>query len=222
MTKSLFNLIKENKANTIEPAKPKAFDTSMFKAKPKVAIGGTNDGTKLNNKPSRDLLFGTGLTKKVAIGANKAHKAEEIASNIEPDLNSKIKTGIANFTAAKLQSMEHAEIAQPPVLSMAVEPSIIYDESQLSAIEGLVTQKYGCLIGAAGTGKTTVTKELVSRLEDTLETIDLNSARTSGAQTSKPDYAPAISFSAFTGRAVQQMKRALPHDYHKNAATMHA
>jgi len=153
----------------------------------------------------RDVLFGTGLTKKIA----EQEQKEIFKFNLQKD------------TLVEPEKAVVAEpIEQPPVISKPVQSDIIWDESQLAALDGIRRQKYACLIGAAGTGKTTVTKQLVSEIEQTVSTIDLNRARLH--QTDNKDLNVAIAFCAFTGRAVQQMKKALPREYHPMCHTIHA
>ncbi|KKL26425.1 hypothetical protein LCGC14_2395410, partial [marine sediment metagenome] len=79
-----------------------------------------------------------------------------------------------------------------------------------------------CLISAAGTGKTTVTKQIVKELENFVPTIDINRAKLNKEKDIPPEYNVAICFCAFTGRAVQQMKRPLPRAYHPLCNTIHA
>ena len=72
------------------------------------------------------------------------------------------------------------------------------------------------LIGPSGAGKTTVVKEIVSRIKDTVKTIDMRytmadqmKALDEGTELKAPeakDFNLSICFCAFTGRAVQQMK----------------
>jgi ATP-dependent exoDNAse (exonuclease V) alpha subunit len=86
------------------------------------------------------------------------------------------------------------------------------DESQVRAIDELLDKQYGCLIGAAGTGKTTVTKELVHRLF-----YDPNSTfhpERSGNRFN-------IAFVAFTGMATQVIKANLPTWLHGCVKTIH-
>lgn len=162
---------------------------------------------KIYDKNKRDALFGTGLTKaivekeKIDIFKFNLAKAPEIAEKvIEPIVPEKSD--------------------QPVIISKPVPSDIVWDEYQLKALEGIRKQKYACLIGAAGTGKTTVTKQLVSEIEKTVSLIDLN--RTRIQQSDKKDMNVAIAFCAFTGRAVQQMKRVLPKEYHPMCNTIHA
>lgn len=151
----------------------------------------------------RDLLWGTGLTKKVV-----AQAAKKVAKTQD--------TGIA----AKAPTEYVAEVELPTTL---MDDSIVLDESQLEAVEGLQNQKYGVLIGSAGKGKTTTTKYLLAKIVDQcgrLRHTDLPTFREGDIEI-KTDF-PAICFCSFMGKAVQQMKRALPKDYHPLANTIHA
>lgn len=94
-------------------------------------------------------------------------------------------------------------------------PDITLDESQIEAVRSLKTQQYGCLIGAAGTGKTTVQKYLLKEIiygEDSdFEVYQL--ADKSGLN---------IAMVAFTGMAVQVMKSNLPEWMHQCCKTIHS
>lgn len=92
------------------------------------------------------------------------------------------------------------------VLPSTLTGDIKLDDSQELAVSSLVKRRYGCIIGAAGTGKTTTVKALVARLL---------------AQAEKAGEALTFAFCAFTGRAVQQIKRALPPEYQHCCDTMH-
>ncbi len=156
-------------------------------------------------KEKRDVLFGTGLTKAVA----------------EKEQKTAIRFNLTRDTLAETEkSIKDTPVPQPPIISKPITSEIVWDESQLAALDGIRRQKYACLIGAAGTGKTTVTKQLVFEIEQTVSTIDLNRARLH--QTDEKDLNVAIAFCAFTGRAVQQMKKALPREYHPMCHTIHA
>lgn len=147
--------------------------------------------------PSR-LLYGSGLHKRDAIrhadaefiALKQAEAAQAIVSTVE---------------TVSLHDKLHQEL--PDNL---IPNDIQYDESQLAALAGLRVERYGCLIGAAGTGKTTTVKQLIKELEQQY-----------GSITSKDSVVSAC-FCSFTGRAVQMLKRALPEHYHPLAATIHA
>lgn len=116
-----------------------------------------------------------------------------------------------------------------------VDENFPFDESQLAAIEGLVEVPYGCLTGAAGTGKTTSTKKLVDRLMDgtTLNWVDMQTYFKRGADEVDSgadreddyevpvDYIPSIAMVAFTGKATQQIKKNFPRSWHGNIMTIH-
>ena len=106
----------------------------------------------------------------------------------------------ATNTSEVLDRAMHAlKLALPTTL---MDDKLVLDESQERAINGMLQNKRAVMIGAAGSGKTTCTKALIHRL---LQTID----------------EPHIALCAFTGRAVQQMKRALPVEYHSYCSTIH-
>jgi ATP-dependent exoDNAse (exonuclease V) alpha subunit len=116
-------------------------------------------------------------------------------------------------------------------LSKLIDEDFPFDESQLDAIEGLVGVKYGCLTGAAGTGKTTCTKKLVDRLLDEISFDAINMAEywkkgDSGADPeddyeAPKQYVPSVAICAFTGRATQMVKKNFPRDWHGNIMTIH-
>lgn len=161
-----------------------------------------------NAKPhqqTRDVLFGTGMTQKVAGSAEKQIEA-----------------------AAKLESKVNDTVENQPVVidlhipTALVDKNIVLDESQQAAVDGLVNEQFGCLIGAAGTGKTTSVKQLVARIANQIPLIDHGKLRES--VTGKPHAEKlnlSMAFCAFTGKAVQQMKRALPKEYHGLCDTIH-
>lgn len=124
------------------------------------------------------------------------------------------------MTFFNFQFNEQAISALTPVAAPALHPlgelatltigecpwpkaTLTLDESQEAALAGLLREQYACLIGAAGTGKTTVTLRLVQALLE-----------------ANPE--ERIIFGSYTGRAVQQLKRALPIEFHEQAATLHS
>ena len=96
-----------------------------------------------------------------------------------------------------------------------VNPDITLDESQVEAVRSLANHQYGCLIGAAGTGKTTVQKYLLKELiygQDSTLTVKMLDGK-QGLN---------IAMVAFTGMAVQVMSRALPDWMRIACKTIHA
>ena len=161
---------------------------------------------KAKTKPKRDLLFGTGFTKKIAEKAEKQHDIAAPATSVaQPEL---VETTNEAFQVGTLPSTLMAS-------------DLVLDEYQMAGLNGLRNQKYGCLIGAAGTGKTTTLKALISEVENSVPTVDMNRARVDSEKRKEKDMHVAVCFCSFMGRAVQQMKRALPEKYHGLANTIH-
>lgn len=175
--------------------------------------GKTQKMGKVKSAPKRDILFGTGFTKKVAEQAEKQHAKVEAVTTSERLEN------IETQGEAVLAGEPEFKVAELPSTLMADD--LVLDEFQSAALNGLRTQKYGCLIGAAGTGKTTTLKALIHEVEDAVPIVDLNTARTDTDKTNRQEMHVAVCFCSFTGRAVQQMKRALPEKYHPLANTIH-
>lgn len=92
----------------------------------------------------------------------------------------------------------------PSRFESGLAPSdIVLDPSQLAAVKELATHQYGCLIGAAGTGKTTVQKFLLQELiygTDSRGGNIVEVKRLAGAQ------GLSIALVAFTGMAAQVIK----------------
>lgn len=105
-----------------------------------------------------------------------------------------------------------------------------FDPSQLAAIDGIVTQQYACLTGAAGTGKTTVTKAIVDRLvnaaDSQLGEVDMTeyfrkAESEPGEEQLESKFVPSIAIVAFTGKASQMVKKNFPRSWHQNIMTIH-
>jgi len=173
----------------------------------------TSQTSTSDSKPKatgkRDLLWGSGLTKALAGSAAKKSEKTQQSSASETDT-----------TSAAIEG-DYQPKALPNQLA---DDALVLDEYQAAAVDGLMHQMFGCIIGAAGTGKTTALKALVARFETDLQRIDAKDLTTyRDDQENKPTGSmPAIAFCAFMGKAVQQMKRALPPNYHPLASTIHA
>lgn len=125
-----------------------------------------------------------------------------------------------------------------------VDPDFPWDESQTEAIVGLSKEKAGCLIGAAGTGKTTCEKRLVDILihgDDVLGVPPMNMARVNirdywnrgvgkeptrrgeeSEEESQVHIVPSILLCAYTGQATQNIKKNFPKSWHRNIMTIHS
>ena len=114
-------------------------------------------------------------------------------------------------------------------LSRLVDDDFPFDDSQLEAVYGIIKERYACMTGAAGTGKTTTTKKIVDMLQNVLVEIDMTNywkSSQAGAD-EEDDYEPvtnsilSICICAFTGRAAQMVKKNFPTDWHGNIMTIH-
>lgn len=163
-------------------------------------------------------------------------------TRVLPDENKEsreIVKSIVQQTDAQIaaeESFVEAELAKPmPEVSTDVVESeqlvpddFPFDPSQLEAIHGVVQQKYACLTGAAGTGKTTVTKKIVDLLRKGVGAVDLKGYWKYDKQaeetkdTNEPSQIiPSICMAAFTGRAAQMVAKNFPRSWHSNIMTIH-
>ena len=107
----------------------------------------------------------------------------------------------------------------------------LLDEDQTAAVHGVLVNKYSCVVGKAGTGKTTTENALLAELEDTLPLFnraELESKQITAEDVIDGNYEPpeddfhvAACLCAFMGRAVQQMRRNVDKKYHSLCNTIH-
>jgi hypothetical protein len=115
------------------------------------------------------------------------------------------------------------QIAQP-VKSIftahgSFHPTVVgmeYNDCQIAAIELAMRGKSFCMIGAAGTGKTTTTKEVIGQLVK-LPHIGLFDSSTKYLVKG----APAIIIVSFTNKAVNNIKKQLPKELQDHCMTLH-
>lgn len=105
-----------------------------------------------------------------------------------------------------------------PSASTATPATFEWDESQLSAIESILRNRFSCLIGAAGSGKTTVVKEIVRRLEAEGVIQPLSYQRCNGQSRNVYN----VSFVSFTGKAVEQLRKSIPPHLQCCCETIHS
>jgi ATP-dependent exoDNAse (exonuclease V) alpha subunit len=187
------------------------------------------------------VLRGTGLTKREAEKNTRAYERETKASlKNDASKGALLKAAENEFEAGIQATIAEMKAAQ-------ATGKIILDDSQIRAVAGIMHNKVSVLIGAAGTGKTTVTKVIVEKLAEIVnkfsstETnwvyVDINredstvqkvrmreidAIRQGFIPEKEKEEMPAISFAAYTGRATQQLRRALPEEWHPNTSTIHS
>lgn len=123
------------------------------------------------------------------------------------------------------------------------------DASQMAAVVGMVKEQFACMIGAAGTGKTTTTRKVLSVLvngdvEYGIEPLRISAvnltqyhardggyddtANDDGAdewdtlESSGDKVVPSIALVAFTGQATQVLRRNMPGTWKQNVMTIHS
>lgn len=154
------------------------------------------------------ILHGTGVTARAIERSESKNETQAVkAAKIAPTII---------IQKVEVQPVEVGAMADTRTGAVAL------DEDQQNAVDSIQLQQFACLIGAAGTGKTTTSKAIIAQLIKSLPTIDLNDARRENRKVAYPVMAPAICIVAFTGRAVQQIKRAIPEEYHPMCRTVHA
>lgn len=194
-----------------------------------------------NKKPEKEtkqsILHGTGLTQKhFAKQQTEDKKQTSAIAKLLRNKHTPDELGIDTIPATVIESsidgvMDQASVDRGELPEKLIEETktiqsvshdINLDQSQISAIDGLLAQQFGCLIGAAGTGKTTIEKMLVETIKINMQEINLRAAEV-GDPTEKPErLGLPICFGAFTGKAVQQMKKALDPKYHPQCKTLHS
>lgn len=173
-------------------------------------------------------LRGTGLTKRIAERDTKAYEKQVAASLAAQENPSLLVKGKFENALEETLAALRAENSRS---------DIVLDDSQVVALAGMLHNQCSILIGAAGTGKTTLEKRLIEALAKVVRVIDMREAKfvsiegpdgkpmrvkESAKQGTVKEEMPSIATMAYTGRATQQMKRALPQIWHRTTTTIHA
>lgn len=166
-------------------------------------------------------------------------------ANIPPALPNTLlshaKNRVASMEATRPQappvSLAPRLQAQPPAFT--AEQQVTLDESQEAAIRLLMSHQYACMTGAAGTGKTTVTRRFVEELAASVSMLDKRVARSvlENVDVDTGDLGqelqddedkntvqvrvPSIALCAFTGIAVQQIRKKFDRSWWPNIMTIH-
>lgn len=131
-----------------------------------------------------------------------------------------IKSQGATWEASKATSNIVQADKMKLVLSSMVDnqttSTMTFNPEQLAAIELGLQGKNLCLIGAAGTGKTTVTQELISRVQRAAHMLPL-AASTKHLRAD----APGIVICGYTNKAVNNIRKKLPPLLQSHCITIH-
>lgn len=138
--------------------------------------------------------------------------------------SSATKPKTLGFNFAKARAVAHDEQTESeqssssPIANSASSSSFTWDDSQLSAIESILSNPFNCLIGAAGSGKTTVVREIVRRLEEDGTIQPLAYQKSNGDSVESYN----VAFVSFTGKAVEQLRKSIPPHLQCCCQTIHS
>lgn len=138
--------------------------------------------------------------------AREAHNARLAKQNPAPSAGGALASG----SATSILPLTLTNI------SSSVSGTMSFNPEQLQAIEHGLQGKSFCLIGAAGTGKTTVTQELISRLQRASHMVPLSAATKHLGKD-----APAIAIVGYTNKAVNNIRKRLPEHLQNHCLTIH-
>lgn len=174
--------------------------------------------------PIDPILFKKSNTSK-AIQVAVADKRESISDHVEAKANVQVQrilssaNGVAQKPAPAVQPQHDGFYVPPKSESGLVSDDFQLDESQIEAVNMLVTQQYGCMIGAAGTGKTTTMRAFLHKMiygDEELGVNPISFRMLEGKQ------GPNIALCAFTGIATQVIKQNMPAWMHNCCKTIHS
>ena len=112
-----------------------------------------------------------------------------------------------------------AQSSTPTISTNASGKSIVLNSQQQRAIDLGLSGKSCIILGAAGTGKTTILRELISRLLSNHDGLDIPMLR--GFHKYLESGTPGIVITSFTRRSVQNDKRNVSADMQRNVITHH-
>ena len=96
-----------------------------------------------------------------------------------------------------------------------------YDQSQLNALDMIIDEQYACIIGSAGTGKTTIMAGALPRLRDMVPLINWGAARSAGTEPGS-ESRPAIALCTFTNVAAMNLASKLPEEWTTHCMSIHS
>jgi len=127
-----------------------------------------------------------------------------------------------SYNYAETHKDEIGELLRLNLPTSLLNTDQVLGEAQQAAVDGLLNQQYGCVVGQAGVGKTTTVKAIVSSMLPTIPIINMNEARLMQQKTETEDLNISLCLVSFMGKSVQQIKRAMPEEYHPLCQTIHS
>lgn len=124
---------------------------------------------------------------------------------------------LAARSLAKQQIASISQCADAPAHNFTAVNGKPLNNKQGLAVQYTIDRKSFCLIGSAGTGKTTTVATMASYMLQQ----DIVSRMPDGCTSKRLAGLPAMAFVAFTNRAVRRLKQCLPVEFRKNSMTIH-
>lgn len=184
------------------PLDPNAFDMLLNQTRRSVVE------TRDSNSDQREAKANIEVNRILDEG-NRLVMVEELKVEEYDESEKEIANG-TSFQAFSLPPQETAGLE---------DPNIELDESQVAAIDMLIQEQYGCLIGAAGSGKTTVLKYFLAKMiygDSRFDVSPMKVKMLEGKQGLN------IAICAFTGIATQVIKHNMPDWLHPACKTIHS
>lgn len=147
--------------------------------------------------------------------ADSVARAQAAATLIAPPA-AETPTVPSEQTSAQQTSVELHLSTTSNLSQTAALNGMTFNAEQLASIELGLQGKSFCLIGAAGTGKTTVTQEIISRLQRAPHVLPIPFA----SKHMNKD-APGIVICGFTNKAVNNIRKKLPKHLQSHCLTIH-
>ena len=160
--------------------------------------------------PHVQKLIDAARAKHAALLAEKAAK-----QTVDTVVDTVVKSSSPTIMEATSQTV--STVAATPLLNATKQNSRLnFNAEQRNAIEAALQAKSFCLIGAAGTGKTTVTQEIIQQLQQSAHVLPLTEGTKHLVQE-----APGIVVLGFTNKAVNNIKKKLPEHIARHCLTFH-
>lgn len=122
-------------------------------------------------------------------------------------------------TQAPMQTDDSGALILPPAESSGLLlDGLVPDETQIAAVNAMAQSQYGCMIGAAGTGKTTTLRMFLQKI---IYGDESNSVPAFKVKKLEGKQGLNIALVAFTGMAVQVVKSNMPEWLHPACKTIH-
>lgn len=177
----------------------------------------------------------------------RSREAEILISGEDSDSDGAAPSEPDSILPVRTDSASLSVLAQATDIMAGVKFKL--DPSQMKAVIGMVQEQYACLIGAAGTGKTTTTRKILDVLINgdvehdiaplRISAVNLTQyhARDGGYDETANDVdsdqwdtleptgdkvVPSVALVAFTGQATQVLRKNMPGTWKSNVMTIHS